>query len=261
MSRVVQHSQNLRVWIQLAFLAILLDSVGRAQVTFDGLEFDAGARTQFVRHGETNALFTFAVTNKSQKEVVITDVQTSCGCTVAKLAPLPWTLAPQTGGLITFNMDLAGKEGGVHKSGYIFTAAGMFTLNIHAELPPDPTGNRTMNQALAAQNRQVVFQGDCAACHATPTVGKTGKALFEAACAICHASENRASFMPVLQSFLPTASADFWRSRIADGEEKTLMPAFSKAKGGPLDDAQIQSLVDYLTGDFKNEPEIGRAHV
>ena len=77
-------------------------------------------------------------------------------------------------------MDLAGKEGGVHKSGYIFTAAGMFTLNIHAELPPDPTGNRTMNQALAAQNRQVVFQGDCAACHATPTVGKTGKALADA---------------------------------------------------------------------------------
>jgi len=34
------------------------------------------------------------------------------------------------------------------------------------------------------------------------------------------------------------------------------MPAFSKTRGGPLDDDQIQSLADYLEGEFKADQSL-----
>jgi hypothetical protein len=41
--------------------------------------------------------------------------------------------------------------------------------------------------------------------------------------------------------------AAYWEKWIREGGEGTLMPAFAKAQGGPLDDAQVSSLVRYLT--------------
>ena len=38
--------------------------------------------------------------------------------------------------------------------------------------------------------------------------------------------------------------AAFWRGLIAHGREKTLMPAFAQSDGGPLQDTQIESLVE-----------------
>lgn len=218
-----------------------------------GLEFDSLQRTHYARFGETNIHFTFTVTNRSAANIVVQGVTTSCGCTVGELPPLPWTLKPGEGGVIGFNMDIIGKEGEVNKTGTIQTSTGETTLQLHVQIPEMEGSMRDINQQLAAANRQIVFQGQCAECHATPTVGKTGKALFDAACGICHVSEERASFVPELHKFLGSSSS-FWNSRTSFGIEGTLMPAFAKSRGGPLDDAQIQSLVNYLVNDLKNEP-------
>jgi mono/diheme cytochrome c family protein len=42
------------------------------------------------------------------------------------------------------------------------------------------------------------------------------------------------------------AGFDFWKNTIANGVTNSLMPAFATANGGPLSEAQINSLADYL---------------
>ena len=45
-------------------------------------------------------------------------------------------------------------------------------------------------------------------------------------------------------------NAEYWKFFIVNGKPGTLMPAFAQAHGGPLSDAQVASLVEYLVKDF-----------
>jgi len=79
----------------------------------------------------------------------------------------------------------------------------------------------------------------------------SGKPLYLALCAPCHGAEARgyaADHAPSLVSatFVETASEDFLRRAIARGRPGTSMAAYSKERGGPLDDAAIASLVGWL---------------
>jgi len=93
--------------------------------------------------------------------------------------------------------------------------------------------NRTRNQQAAALDRQAVFKGSCAACHAEPTVGKLGEELYRTGCAICHDAENRAAMVPDLRALKHQTGADGWRQWIADSRPGSMMPAFAKAHDGP----------------------------
>jgi mono/diheme cytochrome c family protein len=54
---------------------------------------------------------------------------------------------------------------------------------------------------------------------------------------------------------LPHATdRDHWDHWIRFGKAKTLMPAFAQSDGGPLDEAQIKSLVDYLLQRYPSHP-------
>ena len=81
------------VWI-LSFACF----VARAAPPTEPLAFDALAKELTPKSGEMNALFTFSLTNVSSGEVVINNVRTSCGCTVAKVPSKPWLLTPGTNG-------------------------------------------------------------------------------------------------------------------------------------------------------------------
>src|SRR5207249_541916 len=94
----------------------------------------------------------------------------------------------------------------------------------------------------------------CYACHVEPIGGKQGAPLFLAACAICHEAEPRATMVPDLAVARGHRDADFWRKWISEGKDKTLMPAFADEKGGPLGDAQIESLVQYALSHFPTDP-------
>jgi hypothetical protein len=59
--------------------------------------------------------------------------------------------------------------------------------------------------------------------------------------------------VPDLGSLNHPVDSSFWRIMIIDGKEKTLMPAFAMARGGPLTPEQIDSLVVYLVKDFPRE--------
>lgn len=219
------------------------------------LTFDAEVKELKLEQNELDASFTFSLTNVSAANVTIQSVRTSCGCTVAQVPNLPWTVAPGADGTFGIHMDLRGKRGPVTKSVFIMTDQGNKTLYVRSVIPEPPAmtdDQRQRNMIIAKADRQAVFKGDCASCHATPTFGKTGSALYESACGICHEGGHRNEMVPDLNIARQVRDYEYWRLWIANGKEGTLMPGFAGEHGGPLTDAQIMSLAHFLTRKYPN---------
>ncbi len=208
------------------------------------MTWDADSKQTTAKPGEDFASLYFLVTNTSPTDVTIDHVQTSCGCTVAKLPSQPWTLHPQTGGKIEVTVDLRGKRGSIFKTVTIIrtNAPVQKQLGVTITIPE----LRTQNQAAAQADRQAVFKADCARCHAEPARGKTGQELFAVACGICHEAEHRASMVPDLHALNHDTDRIYWQQWISTGKPGSLMPGFAAGQGGPLTRDQIESLADYL---------------
>lgn len=225
----------------------LTPAAGRAHP----LVWDAMEKTLPVQPGEGLVGFEFQVTNKSERPVSITEIRPSCGCTVAEMPATPWVIVPGAKGAFRGTIDIRGKHGTVSKSLYVVSSAGEQELGIVVNVPESPeTERREVNQALAFRDRQAVFKGDCARCHVAPAQGKMGAELFTAACGICHLAEHRASMVPDLAVAKEPRDAAYWRKWIGEGKDGSLMPGFAQRHGGPLNDEQIASLVDYVVGRF-----------
>jgi mono/diheme cytochrome c family protein len=221
---------------------------------------DCDLKEYTAKPGETNALFTFTLTNTSPADVTVNEVHTSCGCTVAKLPSQPWILTPGTSGQIHVTVDLRGKRGQITKLVYVNGATGNKTLTVKVTIPevqPGIMANRDKNREIATADRQAVFRNECAACHVASTVGKQGEALYAAGCAICHDSEHRASMVPDLHHLSHSTDRTYWKVWTTHGKEGSLMPAFARAEGGPLTDDQINSLADYLAEHIPSLPAAG----
>ncbi len=216
------------------------------------LAWDAESKDYAAKPGDTNANFTFNLTNITSSDVLINSVRTSCGCTVAKLPQQPWTVGPGTNGPIAVTVNLLGKSGTIMKTITVDSSAGTKMLMVKVAIPSagpvTMAGNmdRLRNAQLALADRQAVFKGDCANCHVAPSKGKSGQPLYATACGICHDAEHRASMVPNLRALNHPTDADYWRKWVASGKAGSLMPAFAIAEGGPLTGEQINSLVDYL---------------
>jgi mono/diheme cytochrome c family protein len=191
------------------------------------------------------------ITNFIPIPVAIVTVHPSCGCTTAQLPPLPWIVAPGTNGQIGITVNLAGKTGTLFKTVNVATDKGNLNLSLRITISPPvvPVMNdadRARALEAAKADRQAVFKGDCVTCHVRPGVGKYGQELYQASCAICHESEHRATMVTDLHNIKTPTNEDFWRTWITHGKPGTLMPAFSSAEGGPLNDMQIASVAAYL---------------
>ena len=221
---------------------------GSAKPSVDCLRWDAETKQQAVKAGEDEADFFFRATNVSEKTVTIERVQTSCGCTIAKLPSQPWVLKPKDTGQLGAVVNLRGKFGTLTKAVTVYFSDGSSKVLILKIMIPDtPEMRRLRNQQAAAMDRQLVFKDDnCARCHADTTRGKTGAELFAAACGICHESARRAKMVPDLHALPHSTDKVFWKQWITVGKAGTLMPAFAQEMGGPLDSKQIDSLVEYL---------------
>jgi mono/diheme cytochrome c family protein len=221
------------------------------------LVWDALAKEYEAATNETTAHFTFSVTNVSSTDVLISGLRSSCGCTVAQMPETPWRLAPGASGQIQATTDLRGKHGVLNKLITVETSAGRQLLKLKITLPAMAAAgvgleSRGRNLVMAMADRQAVFRGDCARCHAEPAAGKSGSALFAAVCDICHGSPQRASMVPELTPRPVPLAADYWRNWISHGKVGSLMPAFAQAEGGPLTREQIESLAHYL--ETRNQP-------
>ncbi|MBI1840028.1 MAG: DUF1573 domain-containing protein [Verrucomicrobia bacterium] len=221
------------------------------------LAWDAETKEYKAKVGDTNAYFTFWLTNVCDKEVLVNSVRTSCGCTVAKMPETPWHIAPGTNGPINVTVDLRGKRGKVAKTVTVDTTAGIKSLIVNVDIPPDPEFEarmaRSQNMQLALQDRQMVFRGDCATCHVEKSKGKMGQELYASACGICHEGEHRASMVPDLKTLKHPTNLEFWAMWIKDGKPGSLMPAFAQEHGGPLTPEQVTSLSNWLTENYKGQ--------
>ena len=236
------------------------------QVDFDKfIAFDALEKDVKVTNGTPQGNFTFNLTNISSVDVTINFVQTSCGCTVAKLPSQPWKIAPKESGQISATMNLAGTPAGGTKTKTLTVNSDkgnkMLIVKTTVLAPPPSMSemDRTNNQKIAMADRQAVFKGDCVKCHVAPAKDsagndKTGRELYAAVCGVCHDAQHQASFVPNLHRLPEPTNIEFWKNWIAHGKPGTLMPAFAKSEGGVLTDAQIDSLVVYLTATIPPKP-------
>jgi mono/diheme cytochrome c family protein len=230
------------------------------------LAFDALMKDYTAKTGELSATLTFNVTNISPSEVVINNVRTSCGCTVAQVPGHPWRLAPGTNGQFSVVADLRGKFGTLMKSIFVdgsTTNQPFFTktLGIRLKLPDNPmltmvANSRNRNQQVALADRQAALKGDCAKCHVEPGTGKLGEALYAATCAVCHDAIHRASMVPDLRALDHPADWAHWRQWVTHGKVGSLMPAFAKSEGGVFSEEEIDSLVQYLSKNFPAYPKV-----
>lgn len=224
------------------------------------LVFDVETKEYEAKLGEATALFTFHLKNVSDVPVHVLRVNASCGCTAAKLPPMPWVIQPGTNEELNATMQLAGKPPGkTTKTLTISSTNGTKTIFVTAIIPAPPAtmteAARQKNLELAKSDRQTVFKNDCASCHAEKGKGLLGAALYKADCGICHDSEHRADGVQDIASLNRPPDTNYWRTTIAKGIEKpgSLMPAFAQENGGPLTKEQIDSLVTYMTTDFPRD--------
>ena len=230
------------------------------------LTWDAVAKAHNAKPGEQDIGFEFHFQNKTGGEVRIKRADSSCGCTVARLPNLPWIITAGQKGGIPVTMDIRGKSGVITKTITIVTDKGIIPLkarvaigNTSKTLTKRSKEERAANLRAAAQNRQAIFAGKCVECHVIPIIGKRGKQLYSTACGICHESKNRAPFVTDLRPLAKGKDSQYWQQWIAESKPNTLMPAFAKKHGGPLDDNQIRTLVIYLTRIFPRELKTRRA--
>jgi mono/diheme cytochrome c family protein len=218
------------------------------------LVWDAMEKTVQAKSGDGAAEVTYYVRNTGPQPIEIIQVRPSCGCTMAETPPSPWILKPGAKSSFTATIDLRAKSGELAKTIFVNSTAGTQMLTLRVKIPEMSPEQREHNRAIATADRQAVFRGDCAACHSQPLGQRTGAELFQSACGICHFASPRATMVADLLTARDHRDAAFWRRWISEGKDGTLMPAFAQSRGGPLTEAQIESLVEYALANLPTEP-------
>lgn len=193
----------------------------------------------------------FLLYNKGGQHLRITDVETTCGCTLTEMSKD--VIAPGDFTRITVDLDTSIKIGPVRKKITVHSndpERPQLDLFLVGEVKPRQMEGHEM-LGIQADNPLVLFQGECATCHVQVGVGKTGKALFQADCGMCHGlnAQGHGSAGPSLLrgDWQDEAYRRRMRRIIAEGSPNSpQMPPFSKHKGGPLSDDDIDSLVTFL---------------
>lgn len=220
------------------------------KISFPEKEFDFGKVEEGVelRH-------CFKIENSGRKVLVIKDAHSSCGCTVPVIKKS--TLMPGELADLDVIMDTSMKQGKVDKK-----------IEIRSNDPVNPVAVihvkadvRSPHADLGTDKTAKIFTGRCAACHVSKGVGKVGEDLFFADCAMCHGF--RARGVPgVAPSLVP---ADYhnkefyaYRKQIVSYGSKAhrSMPGFLDKAGGPLTEAEVDSLLQYLL--WKSDWETGK---
>jgi type II secretory pathway component GspD/PulD (secretin) len=112
------------------------------------LAFDKELKEATVNSGEAEAKFKFSLTNVSSFDVTITNILTSCGCTIAKMPTSPWLLAHGATGEIPVTMNVAGKSGVLTKTVSVNSDKGTKVLTVKATIrPAEETGSSDTQQA------------------------------------------------------------------------------------------------------------------
>lgn len=269
-ARLTQHRGTFR-WLQrlpmfcfIALVSLLMTAAMKLPAeTNAGLVLDPPSQSYEATNEAISAKFLFKVKNTSKSEYVIDDIRTSCECTTAGMPSKPWRLAPGESSQFQAIVDLRDHMRGVTSSTVVLKDIFVFSTNATNTLPititipagltnalTPPEMDRIWGQQLTSVDRQAIFRNTCANCHLVTAYGKYGENLYHTACGICHDDAHRAPMVPDLRALKTQIDANYWRNWITYGKTNTLMPAFLNSEGGPLEAAQIDSLVTYMTNAF-----------
>jgi len=174
------------------------------------------------------------IRNNSDTTITITDVQSSCGCTVVE--PKSKVLAAGAFTVLEVTIDSTVKQGDVKKSVQVTDSTGNVAKAI-LKL------RVTENPHLVREGRGL-FDGKCAACHVDPVQGKvTGKSIYDAACLMCHGEGAKGAYAPALRGHEDVTALKYL---ISHGTGSPQMPGFAKKQGGPLTQKQVLTLSKWL---------------
>lgn len=180
----------------------------------------------------------FPFSNVGDQELVIGDVSTPCGCTA--VLPDKSRLMPGEASYIEVDYDSSARSGEVTR---VITVLSNDPVEPELTLEVTATVDASMHAGFEAG--EALFGPKCGKCHYDPNLGLSGVELYESACWFCHGKQRQGNTAKALGAY-PPALADSLRQVIANGLPGTEMPGFHRSKGGPLDDAQIDSLLKVL---------------
>ncbi len=193
--------------------------------------------------------YSFKFINEGDAALEIKDTESSCGCTEVKVDNN--IIEAGKSGEIKATLNPIGKRGKIKKTISVMTndaANPKITLTLIAEVH----GVLKDHPQSADES---IFSEKCKSCHVAKGEGKFGKELYAADCTFCHGESGEGKSATALnnQEYLTKHDDGYIKDWIANGRDGSGMPGFSKIKGGPLDDKQVESLVSYITKWKKKE--------
>lgn len=231
---------------------VLIDAYGPPTLSVDNLKHDKGLVAM-----DSQLHDRFWLTNTGNKPLIISNIETSCGCTSSQLKHS--TLAPGQMEPLNVTIDTSLKLGPFTKTLDVYSNDPKHpktTLTIVAQgFAPKVAGHAAQDMTLT-KDRLAMFKGQCRSCHVDKGVGKTGQALFMASCAMCHGMQAQGAKQEGGNALAPSLLEADYESEtgrayvqgvIENGSATNpSMPPFSAKHGGPLSQSQIDSLVTYL---------------
>ena len=202
----------------------------------------------------------FKVTNTGNRPLVITRVQTSCGCTAAMMETSVID-AGKTGRLrVSFNPH--NQKTSVTRTISIYsndTVDPVLQVKLTANVVPAGEEKAVVLPPARAHPKEskLVLAGKCLACHGPKTATESGVKLYVSACAACHGElgDGRKIGTELIGPSLRLAgmtvkTAAGVRQFIAAGTGHPAMPGYGKEYNGVLTDKQVDSLVTLLLSSF-----------
>lgn len=198
--------------------------------------------------------------NLGGQPLLIHKVEASCGCTVPTLHKT--LLQPSEHTWIDVNIDTSLKLGDMKKTLTVWSndpthRQEELILLATVVASNQPKVLQQTHPAINPKNRLALFEGSCRSCHVDKGVGKSGQALYLADCGMCHGAKAEGGVAPALNktNYNDPLVREAMKRIIANGSPTSpSMPPFSNQHGGPLSEAQIESLLNYLAYQASNTP-------
>ena len=225
---------------------VLVDAYQPPRIVADATTKDAGWVEM-----ETPLTATFHLTNQGGQPLSITGVDASCGCTDVSITPD--TLEPGQTATLKAMVDTSLKLGDMLKTIDVMSndpATPKLRLTLKATVQAPASLAAHHGEGFTVSNPLKLFEGDCKTCHVDKGVGKSGQALFVADCGMCHGANGEGGVSPpvVFADYSDPAEVARLRRVITEGApHNPSMPPFAQEHGGPLTEAQIDSLMQWLT--------------
>ena len=202
----------------------------------------------------------FKIENTGDKPLVVTRVQTSCGCTAAMMESS--VIDPGQSGRLRVSFNPRGQKQRVTRTVTVHSndpVTPALALKVTADVVPAGEEHHEVKVQARAHPREgrLTFAAACLKCHGPRAAGQTGEKLYAAACAACHGGTGAGVKLgdeavgPALRlSSMSVKSAAGVRQIVAAGTGHPHMPGFAKEYGGPLTPAQVDSLVALILNTF-----------